>query len=481
VIRAQASVLVVDDDIDSASLIRDALRKRGYDADATYSGSECIAKLGTREWDLVVTDINLGKISGIDLCRLLRRDYPDVMAIVITGESSLERAIEAIQVGAYDFIRKPVKIDALAIAVARAVEHLSLRREVRRLRKTQRRDASDGIVGTSPGVKQMIDMIARIAGSDVTVLITGESGTGKELVARAIHNQSSRQGEPFIAVNCAAVPGPLLESELFGHARGSFTDAQTSRQGLFLQAKGGTIFLDEIGEMPLEMQVKLLRVLQERKVRVIGSDVETEVKARIVTATNRHLEREVEEKRFRQDLYYRINVVSIAVPPLRERPTDILELAQYFVQRCASRIGKAVRGFSTTAARRLMDYDWPGNIRELENCIERAVALCRLDEITINDLPPKLLVETPSQLVVPTALIDELITVDELARRYVRQVLAVVKGNKTHAARILGIDRRSLYRRLVDGQAAGAPAGPDSVQQPELEALLGDGARADSE
>ena len=461
----QASVLVVDDDVDAASLIRDALRKRGYDADAVHSGPECISKLGIRPWDVVVTDINLGQMSGIELCRLLRRDHPDLLALVITGERSIERAIEAIQAGAYDFITKPVKIDALVIAISRAVEHLTLRREVRRLRDTKRKDAIDGIVGTSPSVTQMVEMIARIADSDATVLITGESGTGKELVARAIHNQSSRRTEPFVAVNCAAMPGPLLESELFGHTRGAFTDAKTARQGLFIQAKGGTIFLDEIGEMPMEMQVKLLRVLQERKVRAVGGDTETEVRARIVTATNRHLEHEVEAKRFRQDLYYRINVVPIAVPPLRERTSDILQLAQHFLQRCGSRIGKSVCGFSTTAARRLMDYDWPGNIRELENCIERAVALCRLDEITINDLPPKLLTEAPSQLVIPTSSLDELTTIDELSQRYVRQVLAAVHGNKTQAARILGIDRRSLYRRLAEGKAAAGTDDLDHTQE----------------
>jgi two-component system response regulator HydG len=456
----QQSVLVVDDDVDTASLIRDALRKRGYDTETANSGAECVAKLESREWDVVVTDVHLGAMTGLDLCRLIRRDYPDMLAIVITGEGRLERAIEAIQVGAYDFIAKPVKVDVLAIAVSRAVEHLHLRREVRRLRDTSSRDVADGIAGTSAGVRQMLDMIGRIADSDATVLITGESGTGKELVARAIHNQSSRRNEPFVAVNCAAMPGPLLESELFGHTRGAFTDAQTARTGLFVQARGGTIFLDEIGEMPLEMQVKLLRVLQERKVRPVGGDTETDVKARIVTATNRHLEREVEAKRFRQDLYYRINVVQIAVPPLRERASDILLLAQYFLRRCAARTGKAVTGFSTTAARRLMDYDWPGNIRELENCIERAVALCRLDEITISDLPPKLLSQPTSQLMVPTASIDELMTIDELSQRYVRQVMAAVNGNKTHAARILGMDRRSLYRRLEQPRATSATGGP---------------------
>jgi transcriptional regulator with PAS, ATPase and Fis domain len=287
-------------------------------------------------------------------------------------------------------------------------------------------------------------------------LITGESGTGKELVARALHDQSSRKGQPFVAINCAAMPAPLLESELFGHVRGAFTDAKEARQGLFVQAKGGTVFLDEIGEMPPEMQVKLLRVLQERQVRPVGGDTELPVRARVVTATNRNLEHEVEDKRFREDLYYRINVVAISVPPLRERQDDVLMLAQLFLTRIAKRMNKRVRGISQAAGRRLLDYDWPGNVRELENCMERAVAICRLDEITIEDLPSTL-VDTPPESAVMTALSpDELITIDEMTQRYVRKVLAMSNGNKTHAAKVLGIDRRSLYRRLTgaDSEAA---------------------------
>jgi two-component system response regulator HydG len=306
-------------------------------------------------------------------------------------------------------------------------------------------------------------MVRRVSDSDATVLISGESGTGKELVARAVHRLSPRRNEPFVAVNCAAMPAPLLESELFGHVRGAFTDAKTARPGLFIQAGAGTIFLDEIGEMPPEMQVKLLRVLQERMIRPVGGDEEQPFRARVLAATNRNLEAEVEQRRFREDLFYRINVVTLHVPPLRARSGDILLLAQHFVRRIAQRIAKPVKGFSSAAARMLLDYDWPGNVRELENCIERAVALCRLDEVTVDDLPTKVQEFHVTRIVIPagpTASPDAMITMEEMERRYVRQVLEAVRGNKTHAARILGIDRRSLYRRLETPYQASRPVPP---------------------
>ncbi len=445
------TIQIVDDDADTAAMLRDALRKRGFDVYDVHSAKEGLERLQARPVDVVVTDVRMGEMSGIDLCVQLRELYPEVLPIVITGESGLDTAIAAIRAGAYDFITKPVKVEVLAIAVARAMEHLSLKRELKRLRITASKDFPiDGIAGSSDAIRATVEMISRVANSDATVLITGESGTGKELVARALHHQSSRRDQPFIAVNCAAMPAPLLESELFGHLRGAFTDAKVSRQGLFVQAEGGTIFLDEIGEMPMEMQVKLLRVLQQRTVRPVGGDEEIPFKARVITATNRDLETEVEEKRFREDLYYRVNVVPIAVPPLRARTSDILYLAQFFLKRIATQTKKLVDGISPPAARKLLDYDWPGNVRELENCMERAVALCRLSVITIEDLPAKLQDHDNSRIVIETASPSELITVEEMTRRYVRQVMTAVGGNKTHAARVLGIDRRSLYRRLEE-------------------------------
>jgi two-component system response regulator HydG len=464
------TILIVDDDEDTAVLLRDSLRKRGYDVEAVNSAQQCLERLRTDPADVVVTDVQMSGMSGIDLCVELRQRYPDLLPLVLTGQGGLDTAIAAIRAGAYDFITKPVKVDALAIAVQRALEHLSLQREVLRLRRDAGKDQPiDGIAGSSPAIRETIEMIRRIADSDATVLVTGESGTGKELVARALHRLSPRQNEPFVAVNCAAMPAPLLESELFGHVRGAFTDAKRSRAGLFVQAGAGTIFLDEIGEMPIEMQVKLLRVLQERKVRPVGGDEEVPFEARVVTATNRDLETEVEEKRFREDLFYRINVVAIPVPPLRARAGDILQLAQYFLKRIATRTSKPVQGISGPAARLLMDYDWPGNVRELENSMERAVALCRLDEITVEDLPSKVQEHQSSKIVITTESPGELITLDEMERRYVRQVLNAVGGNKTHAARILGIDRRSLYRRLEEPRHDPKPNEPgvqSSVSHP---------------
>ena len=445
------SVLVVDDDVDTAQLLRDGLRRRGLSVNSVHSAQECLARLATDAVDVVVTDIYMTDMTGLELCEQIRQRHPDVLSIVITGQSTLENAIGAIRAGAYDFILKPIKLDTLAVAVGRALAHLLLLRELRHLRAVVEGEPPDGIAGNSPAIRETIEMVRRVSGSDATVLITGESGTGKELVARAVHRLSARRDQPFVAVNCAAMPAPLLESELFGHVRGAFTDAKTSRPGLFIQAGGGTIFLDEIGEMPAEMQVKLLRVLQERTLRPVGGDEELPFQARVLAATNRNLEVEVEQRRFREDLFYRINVVTLHVPPLRARAGDILLLAQHFLRRIANRINKPVRGFSEPAARMLLDYDWPGNVRELENCIERAVALCRLDEVTVDDLPTKVQEFHAKRIVIPTGVSgspDAMITMEEMERRYVRQVLEAVRGNKTHAARILGIDRRSLYRRL---------------------------------
>ncbi len=468
------SVLVVDDDVDTAQLLRDGLRRRGLSVNSVHSATDCLARLATDVVDVVVTDIYMTDMTGLELCEQIRARYPDVLSIVITGQSTLDNAIGAIRAGAYDFILKPIKLDTLAVAVGRALAHLLLLRELKHLRAVVEGDPIDGIAGNSPAIRETIDMVRRVSDSDATVLITGESGTGKELVARAVHRLSPRRSEPFVAVNCAAMPAPLLESELFGHVRGAFTDAKSARPGLFVQAGAGTIFLDEIGEMPGEMQVKLLRVLQERELRPVGGDEELPFHARVLAATNRNLEAEVEHRRFREDLFYRINVVTLHVPPLRARAGDILLLAQHFLRRIAQRINKPVKGFSGPAARMLLDYDWPGNVRELENCIERAVALCRLDEVTVDDLPTKLQQFHATRIVIPAGPAgspDAMITMEEMERRYVRQVLEAVHGNKTHAARILGIDRRSLYRRLESpydaSRAVPPPEEPAEREQPK--------------
>ena len=306
----------------------------------------------------------------------------------------------------------------------------------------------DDILGDSPAMTATRDLVRRVAATDTTVLITGESGTGKEPVARALHAGSARRAGPFVAINCAAMPEALLESELFGHVRGAFTDAHASRPGLFVRARGGTLLLDEIGEMPAGMQVKLLRVLQERSVRPVGGDEEQPFDARILAATNRDLDAEVEQHRFREDLFYRVNVVRVHLPPLRSRGGDIVVLARAFMERYAAQIGRTLVGLTDAAADDLLRYPWPGNVRELQNCIERAVTLARFDHLDVEDLPEKIRDYGTAATVVSPGDSEELLPMEEVENRYIARVLAAVGGNKTLAAQVLGFDRRTLYRKL---------------------------------
>jgi DNA-binding NtrC family response regulator len=367
----------------------------------------------------------------------------------MTAFASMEAAVASIRAGAYDFVTKPLDTDDLILTLERAFANQDLREEVKRLRRAVSDQRSfDEMIGESAAMKRLYDLVARVADTDATVLITGESGTGKELVARALHARSSRATGPFVAINCAAMPESLLESELFGHVKGAFTDARSARPGLFTQATGGTLLLDEVAEMPLGMQVKLLRALQERTVRPVGGDSEVPFDVRIIAATNRDLEIEVAERRFREDLFYRVNVVHIQVPPLRERENDALLLAQSFIERCQTRGGARVVALQSAAAERLVSYAWPGNVRELQNCIERAVALSQFDHIGVDDLPES--IRRPKS---PTATVDSSpgsahLPLDEMERRHVARVLAELGGNKALAARQLGVDRRTLYRML---------------------------------
>jgi two-component system response regulator HydG len=442
-------ILIVDDDTELAELVAAALRGQSYTVETFASAAKALERIAAHDFDAVLTDVCMSGMSGIDLCVALHAKYPELPVLVMTGQGSLDTAIAAIRAGAYDFITKPLVIETLLIALRRAVNHHRLHNELRRLQTVVEGSRHTGMmVGECQAIRKVYDLIDRVATSETSVFITGESGTGKELVARALHNRSARRDAPFIGINCAAMPLALLESELFGHVRGAFTDAKRSRAGLFVQAQGGTLFLDEIGEMPQEMQSKLLRALQERKVRPVGGDSEVPFDARLISSTNRDLETEVEERRFRADLYYRISVVTISVPPLRARGTDILLLAQHFITRQAERSGKGVARLSSPAARKLLEYDWPGNVRELENCIERAVAMATFSEIGLEDLPDKIRQFRSTQLVIDTGNPEEFLPLEEMERRYVHRALAAVGGNKTQAARVLGIDRRSLYRRL---------------------------------
>jgi len=405
--------------------------------------------LAEGQFDVAVTDLNMREMSGLMLCERIVANRPDIPVVVITAYGSFETAVASIRAGAYDFITKPVDLNLLSMTIDRAVTHRALREEVKALRQKLAAGAPFGeLLGASPAMAGVTDLLSRVAEADASVLITGESGTGKEVVARALHARGRRAVGPFVAVNCAAMPESLLESELFGHARGAFTDAKTSRQGLFLQADGGTLFLDEIGEMPLGLQPKLLRALQERRVRPVGGDAEIAFDARLVAATNRDLETAVEERRFREDLYFRINVIQVDLPPLRARGNDVLLLAQRFLQQHASRSGKPVSGLSPQAAEKLLAYAWPGNVRELQNCIERAVALTRMQEISVEDLPDRIRAYRASQLIIATDDPGQLAPMEEIERRYVLRVLDAVGGNRGQAAKILGFDRKTLYRKL---------------------------------
>ncbi|MGD0678229.1 MAG: sigma-54 dependent transcriptional regulator [Polyangiaceae bacterium] len=445
-----ARVLLVDDDAVLCETLAIGLKRRGYVVSWRTSADEGLLFLGPDEVDVVVTDLNMRGVNGLELCERIARSRPDVPVIVLTAFGSLDVAIAAIRAGAYDFINKPVEIEVLAIAVERAARHRGLGEEVKRLRiEASGAPRFEALIGQSAAMQGVYDLIDRVASTDATVLITGESGTGKEVVARAIHARSARREARFVPINCAAMPESLLESELFGHARGAFTDAKTAEPGLFAQAEGGSILLDEIGDMPLGMQPKLLRVLQERRVRPVGGRDEASVDVRVIVATNRDLESSIEEGRFREDLYYRINVVHVALPPLRARGGDVLPLAQHFLGRFAKRARKNVSGIAAPAAEKLLAYAWPGNVRELENSIERAVALTRFEDIVVDDLPEKIRDYHRSHVLVASDDPSELVPLEQVERRYIARVMEAVGGNKTAAARILGIERKRLYRMLA--------------------------------
>ena len=442
-------VLLVDDEATLCETLEIGLGKRGCEVASRTSASDALELLRQEDFDVVVTDLHMRGTGGIELCERIVANRSDIPVVVLTAFGSMDAAISAIRAGAYDFIHKPIEIDALAIAVDRAAIHRNLREEVKRLRiEAGRAPRFDELVGQSPAMQAVYDLVERVATSDATVLVTGESGTGKELFARAIHRRSVRKGSPFVAINCAAMPESLLESELFGHAKGAFTDAKTAEPGLFSRANRGTLFLDEIGDMPLGLQPKLLRVLQERTVRPLGAREEVPIDVRVVVATNRDLESAIEEGRFREDLYYRINVVHIPLPALRARAGDILPLAQHFLSHFASRTRKDISRISSSAAEKLVAYAWPGNVRELQNCMERAVALARYEQLVVDDLPEKIRRYRRSHVLVASDDPSELVTLEQVERRYIARVMEVVGGNKTSAARILGIDRKRLYRML---------------------------------
>ncbi len=435
-------ILVVDDDRASCELLSEILAAQGWEPLTADSPEKALVLSNQNKFDLVISDINLeADLSGLDLLQTLREKSP---VILVTGFGSLEAAVEATREGAWDFISKPFKVDEIVRAARRALEQ-----DQRSGTAQPEKQISGAMVGSSPRMIELYKEIARVAPARATVLILGESGTGKELVARAIHQNSPRAGKPFVAVNCGALTETLLEAELFGHVKGSFTGAAGDRRGLWEEAEGGTLFLDEIGETSMAMQVKLLRVLQEGEIRRVGSNAARRVDARIIAATNRDLEEEVKNGTFREDLFYRLSVVTLHVPPLRERVTDISILVEKFLAKARQNAGKENLRFSTDALQTLQMYEWKGNVRELEAAVEYAALRARGSEILTEDLPVKLLSEEFKQQAARfhlAQLYGDLPRLDELEKRYLLHVLEKTEGNRTRTAEILGIDRRTLYR-----------------------------------
>jgi two-component system, NtrC family, response regulator AtoC len=445
-----AKILVVDDDTVARDLLADALKKEGYDVEAYSSGEEAIERGRHEQVDLVLTDMRMGTVDGLTVLREFKRFSPDTSIVLLTSFGSLEGAIEAIKQGAYDYLAKPFKKEEIKLVVQRSLDHCLLVRENARFRdELKGREDWSPLVGSSPAMLEVYKLVARVSEGKSTVLLQGESGTGKELIARAIHANSPRRDKPFIPVNCGALPDTLLESEMFGYEKGAFTGAVGTKAGLFEATNGGTLFLDEIGDLGPALQVKLLRVMQDHEVRRVGATTSLKIDVRIIAATNRDLEQFVKEGKFRDDLYYRLNVVRITLPTLAERKEDIPMLAHHFLQKCAAGSARAVRGFLPDTMALLKQYRWPGNVRELENAIERAVSLSHGPLLTPDDLPAALR-QPGAQAGDKTEAIDQhdevCLTLEEVEKRHLIRVLKETKGNKVKAAKILGIDRRTLYR-----------------------------------
>ena len=446
----RGTILVVDDDCEMRGLVSDLLSEEGYTTEAVESGAAAMRRIGISPYDLVISDLKMPGISGLDLLRMIREGSPDQAIILITAFGSVETAIEAMKAGALDYIVKPFKSESLRIVVAKAFERIRLQAEVARLRQAVAREYEfSNIVGRSKPMRAVFDLIRRAADTTVNVLIAGESGTGKEMVARAIHYNGPRRDRPFVAVNCAAIPETLLESELFGHVRGAFTDAKGDKKGLIEEAGGGTLFLDEVGDIPLSLQPKLLRVIQERSVRRVGATRTVPVDIRIVSATHQDLKAEIGNRTFREDLFYRINVLQIDLPPLRARREDIPLLIHTFLGRHAAYRSRIAAGEALTGevVSLLMNYAWPGNVRELENVIERAVTLARGDRIGMCDLPTHI-VQGHDDASVLDRMFKKMASLAQVEEAYIQQVLQWTGGNKMQTAQILGIDRKTLYRRL---------------------------------
>jgi len=445
-------VLVVDDEENLRLLARTILRREGYEVEVASGGEQALALVETFGPDVILTDVRMPKMGGLDLLTTLKAKGNDAVVIVMSAYGNVDLAIEAMKAGAYDYVQKPFKPEELVLVLRKAEERESLRRENRALRQEMRqKDMFEDILAKSPEMQAIFKTISKIADFKTTALVMGESGVGKELVARAIHKRSSRRGGPFCAVNCGAIPEALLESELFGHKRGAFTDASSDRLGLFEQATGGTLFLDEIGELPQKLQVKLLRALQEETVRKLGDNRDIKVDVRIITATHRDLNAETKAGRFREDLFYRINVLQIIIPPLRDRKEDIPILMDHFIARNNARFGISIKGVEPEAKRLLLEYGWPGNVRELENTIERAMVLAEHETILVEDLPERLReARDPVKMQLMSGELSIKKTARIIEEILIRRALTKTGGNRTRAAEVLEISHRALLYKIKD-------------------------------
>ena len=442
-------ILVVDDDDSLRRVLEVQLQQMGYRVNTAKNGEAALAQLRDSPHDLILTDLRMPGVSGLDLLKNIRAAHPETVVIMLTAYGSVDTAVEAMRAGAYDYLTKPVHQEELALIIKRALDHLRLLEEVRSLRSSlDQKYGFENIIGRSDALLSVLDMAARAAQTGSTVLIQGETGTGKELLAKAIHFNSPRHENPFVTINCGTIPKKLLESELFGHQKGSFTGAVANKKGKVELADGGTLFLDEIGEMPLELQVKLLRVIQHGELEKVGATEPTRVDVRILAATHRNLHALIEDGVFREDLYYRLAVIPITLPPLRERTEDIPELTQHFFDRCKQKHNRPDLFLPAALLPYFSQYRWPGNIRELENVLERAVVLSRENEITIRDLPEFLRRERPAIDELQMQLPPQGISLDSVERELILRALKKFDWNQTHAARYLDVSRKALIYRM---------------------------------
>jgi DNA-binding NtrC family response regulator len=443
-------ILIVDDDREMCQLLVDVLAEEGHLVEAVHDGRSALEKFRANGCDLMITDLMMPRMRGTELVKEVKGIDPDAVILLITAFGSIESAVEAMKAGAFHYVTKPFRTDEMILHVSRGLQQRRLCEEVQRLRsEILERNSFENIIGKSEKMREVFSIVRQTSDLAANVLILGESGTGKEMVARAIHHHSWRAQGPFIPLNCAAVPETLLESELFGYLRGTFTDARKDRRGLFQEASGGILFLDEISEIPINLQAKLLRVIEDKEVRPLGANQSEKVDTRIVSACNLDLEHLVEQSRFRQDLYYRLNVIRIELPPLRERSEDIPLLAEHFLHKFAPQAKREIDSIDQEALAALMNYRWPGNVRELEHTIERAVLLGKETSIGLKDLPLQSQVSDGSSVPLAAAMANGY-TLRDLEREYILRVIESTYGNKAEAARILGVDRTTLYRKLEE-------------------------------